>query len=202
MYYPRVADPSQEYATAFVRSAGRELHATKRLRALPNYRDYVVVAESWTPTGDYTLLRYPAVPPAPPAARGLLTALQLMQKCRLVHGAIGPSAVRGGKLCDFRVAVDITRAVPCAREYFFPDADPPDKRVLGILVQGAAAPVPAAYSRFLEMPREAAILELLKGWRTWDLYDLSGVVNHPLAARCRAEHVADRPTVAECLAAL
>jgi hypothetical protein len=202
MYYPNVADPSQEYATAFVRGAERELHATKRLRALPHYRDHVVVAESWTPAGEYTLLRYPAVPLAPPNARGLLDALRLLQKARLVHGAIGLSAVRGGRLCDFRVAVDMARAVPCALEYFFPDADAPDKRMLGILVQGAAVPVPAAYTRFLEMPREAAILELLKGWRTWDLYDLSGVVDHPLAARCRAERVEDRPTVEACLAAL
>ena len=201
MYYPRVADPTQEYATAFVRGAGRELHATKRLRAQPNYRDHVVVAESWTPTGDYTLLRYPAVPLTPPDARGLLTALLLLQKARLVHGAIEPSAVRGGRLCNFQKAMDMARAVPCAREYFFPEGAP-DKRVLGILVQGAAVPVPAAYARFLEMPREAAILELLKGWRTWDLYDLSGVVDHPLAHRCRAERVVDRPTVAECLAAL
>ena len=202
MYYPRVADPTQAYATAFVHDAAREVHAAKRLRALPRYRDRVVVAESWTPTGDYTLLRYPAVPPAPPDARGLLEALLLLQKARLVHGHLDASSLRGGRLCDFREAVDMAGAVPHAREYFFPDAGPPDKRVLGLVVQETAAPVPAAYARFLEMPREAAILELLKGWRTWDLYDFSGLVDHPLAAQCRAERAADRPTVAQCLAAL
>jgi hypothetical protein len=202
MYYPLVADPTKEYATAFVRGAARELHATKRLRAMPGYRDYVVVAESWAPAGDYTLLRYPAVPAAPPDARGLLQAVQLLHRARLVHGRIDADAVRGGRLCHFGAALDMAGALPRAREYFFPDAGPPDKRVLGMVVQGVSAPVPAAYARFLEMPREAAILELLKGWRTWDVYDVSGVVDHPLAERCRAERVEDRPTVAECLAAL
>jgi len=201
MYYPRVADPTQVYETAFVRGAAREMHAAKKLRALPHYRDRVVVPESWVATGEYTLLRYPAVPPAAPDAVGLLKALLLLHKARIVHGQLDVAALRGGRIAHFRQAIDMTRAVPCARAYFLPEG-PPDKYVLGVVAQGLSASVPAAYARFLEMPREAAILELVKGWRTWDLYDLSGVVDHPLAARCRAEWVGDRPTVAECLAEL
>jgi hypothetical protein len=201
MYYPVVADPTKAYETAFVRFAAREKKATKRLRAIPGYRDYVVVAESWTPTGEYTLFRYPTTPPAPVHVERLLKALQVVQKARLVHGRMDVG-VQGGKVAHFREALDMAGAVVHAREYFFPTTGAPDKYVLGLVAQGLTGFVPACYAKFLEMPREAAILELVKGWRTWDLYDLSGVVEHPMKAKCRAVWVSDRPSVEDCLRAL
>jgi hypothetical protein len=197
MYFPRVADATQLYDTVFVRGDARdEKRVTKRLRAMPTYRDYVVVAESWTPTGDYTLFRYPTMPAAPPDIKGLLRALQFMQRARIVHGQLNAEALRGGRITHFAKAVDMAAATTHASRYFFPDAGPPDKRELGFVAQGFPPPA------FLKVPREAAVLELVKGWQTWDLYDLSGLVDHPLAARCRSERVSDRPTIAECLAAL
>jgi hypothetical protein len=189
MYYPTVADPTKEYHTVFVRAAEREKRVTKRLCGNPSYREFVVVAESWESTGEYTLFRYPAVPRAPPDVQGLLLAVQFLQKARVVHGRINADAIRGGRLANFENAVDMGGAWKHAREYFFEEG-PPDKRALGVLAQSC-----------LEMPF-SAFLELVKGWKTWDLYDLSGVVDHPLAERCRAENAVDRPTVEECLAAL
>jgi len=198
MYYPRVADPTQLYDTRFVRGDAKdEKRVTKRLRAMPNYRDYVVVAESWTPTGDYTLFRYPVVPADDSLdIKGLLRALNFLHRARIVHGHLNAASLRGGRIAHFAKAVDMAAATTHASQYFFPDAGPPDKRALGLVAQGFPPPA------FLEVPREAAVLELVKGWQTWDLYDLSGLVDHPLAARCRSERVSDRPTVVECLAAL
>jgi hypothetical protein len=41
----------------------------------------------------------------------------------------------------------------------------------------------------------------MKWWRTWDLYDLSLVVDHPLASKCLSARPEDRPTIEACLAA-
>ena len=207
MFYPRQADPSQAYETRFKVDVARELHAAKRLRAVENYRDHFVIPESWERAGDYWLLRYPSVPAAAPCVADLLRSLQKLVKARFVHGRLTVASLRGGRIADFAGALDMAGAVTHAADYFLVEG-PPDRMVLGLVAQGlltatALLEIGAPeYARFLELPREAAILELIRGWKTWDLYDLSGLVRHPLAKRCRSANPAERPTIEECAAAL
>lgn len=207
MYYPRIADPSKEYDTKFVRDE-REIHAARRLRAFEGYRSFVVIPESWSRVGDYWLLRFPCIQILEPNILELLHALQLLVKARIVHGQLSPTTICGGRILDFSNAIDMAGALNHANEYFLPDTQPPDKRVLGLVVQNlltSSALIEMGaqhYARFLEMPRKAAILELIRGWKTWDLYDLSGMINHPLALQCRSQNPADRPTITECINAI
>ena len=204
MFYPKYADPSQMYDTRFILNAG-EIHVAKRFRSFPTYRDHVVIAESWQRVEDHWLLRYPSVPNSAPQIRELLQSLQFMVKSKIVHGHLNVASLRGGRIADFAGALDMAGAVTHAKDYFFPEG-PPDRRVLGLVVQDLLTSATLAeigsleYARFLELPRDEAILELLRGWKTWDLYDLSGLVWHPLAEQCRSVNVKDRPTIAECLA--
>jgi len=207
MFYPISADATQEYTTRFVRNPNKELHASKRLRQDPSYRDYVVVAESWTQIGDFTLLRYPTIPASPPQIGGLLRSLRFVQRSRLLHNCITPGALNGSKLGDFSNAIDMASAVTHAKELFFPDSGPLDKRVLGLvaqdlLTQDALDELGAcAYEKYLEMPAHEAVLDLLKYWKTWDLYELSALVEHPLAEKC-CGLPAERPSLDACIAAL
>lgn len=207
MYYPRIPDPSKEYDTKFVQNQ-REIHAARRLRAFEEYRTSVVIAESWSRVGDYWLLRFPCIQVSTPNISELLHALQLLVKARIVHGNLNVNTICGGRILDFSNAIDMAGALKHANEYFLLDTQPPDKRVLGLVVHNllsSSALIEMGtqhYARFLKMPRETAILELIRGWKTWDLYDLSGIIDHPLALQCRSPNPADRPTITECINAI
>ena len=165
------------YARLVSRSdAVGEVLACKRLRWYPEYFDLVDKVEI---RGDYVkLLSSPSLP-VPVDAVHLLQALQRLQSAKLVHRRITLESIQTGRLADFRDVLNI-KALQHAHFY---DDGAPDLRALS------------------KPHTRQELAQALQNWKTWDLYALSLIVPHPLAARCLHPDPSQRPSVAECLEA-